>query len=97
MQVSYEEDLANHFGLQRRGGSGNRSVLSVHEIPDEHSAFKRYVIGRKPIFFTGSDCEYENLLLLNSKNGAISPVSACHEWHDIQLPKTKLRTRVFVI
>jgi len=29
MQVSYEESLANDFGLQRRGGSGNRSVLSV--------------------------------------------------------------------
>ena len=29
MQVSYEEDLANHFGLQRRGVSGNRFVLSV--------------------------------------------------------------------
>jgi len=29
MKVSYEEGLANHFGLQRRGGSGDRSVLSV--------------------------------------------------------------------
>ena len=29
MKVSYEESLANSFGLQRRGGSGNRSVLSV--------------------------------------------------------------------
>ncbi len=29
MQVSYEEDLANHFGLQRRGVAGNRFVLSV--------------------------------------------------------------------
>jgi len=29
MKVSYEESLANYFGLQRRGGSGNRSVLSV--------------------------------------------------------------------
>jgi hypothetical protein len=29
MQVSYEESLANSFGLQRRGGSGDRSVLSV--------------------------------------------------------------------
>ena len=29
MKVSYEEGLANHFGLQRRGESGDRSVLSV--------------------------------------------------------------------
>lgn len=29
MKESYEEDLANHFGLQRRGGCGNVSVLSV--------------------------------------------------------------------
>ena len=29
MQVSYEEDLANRFGLQRRGVSGNWFVLSV--------------------------------------------------------------------
>jgi len=29
MKVSYEESLANYFGLQRRGGSGDRSVLSV--------------------------------------------------------------------
>jgi len=29
MQVSHEESLANYFGLQRRGGSGNRFVLSV--------------------------------------------------------------------
>jgi len=29
MKVSYEESLANYFGLQRRGGLGNRSVLSV--------------------------------------------------------------------
>jgi hypothetical protein len=29
MKESYEEDLANHFGLQRRGGCGNNVVLSV--------------------------------------------------------------------
>ena len=29
MKVSYEEDLANRFGLQGRGVSGNRFVLSV--------------------------------------------------------------------
>jgi len=29
MKVSYEESLASYFGLQRRGGSGDRSVLSV--------------------------------------------------------------------
>ena len=29
MEVSYEEDLANRFGLQRRGVLGNRLVLSV--------------------------------------------------------------------
>ena len=29
MKVSYEEELAIHFGLQRRGGSGNGIVLSV--------------------------------------------------------------------
>ncbi|MFO0180302.1 MAG: hypothetical protein ACK517_00835, partial [bacterium] len=29
MRVSYEEGLANYFGLQRRGGTGDRSVLSV--------------------------------------------------------------------
>jgi hypothetical protein len=29
MKVSYEEDLANRFGLQRRGDSGNGIVLSV--------------------------------------------------------------------
>jgi hypothetical protein len=29
MKVSYEEGLANYFGLQRRGGTGDRSVLSV--------------------------------------------------------------------
>ena len=29
MKVSYEEDLANRFGLQRRGVLGNRFVLSV--------------------------------------------------------------------
>ena len=29
MKVSYEEGIANHFGLQRRDGSGDRSVLSV--------------------------------------------------------------------
>jgi|GEM_PF-2108501 len=29
MQISYEESLANSFGLQRRGGSSHRSVLSV--------------------------------------------------------------------
>lgn len=29
MKVSYEEDLANHFGLPRRGGCGNATVLSV--------------------------------------------------------------------
>lgn len=29
MKESYEEGLANHFGLQRRGVSGNNVVLSV--------------------------------------------------------------------
>lgn len=29
MQVSYEEELAAHFGLQRRGDFGNGIVLSV--------------------------------------------------------------------
>ncbi len=29
MKVSYEEGLANNFGLQRRGGPGDRTVLSV--------------------------------------------------------------------
>ena len=29
MKVSYEESVANYFGLQRRGGPGDRSVLSV--------------------------------------------------------------------
>ncbi|MFM7115868.1 MAG: glutathione peroxidase [Planctomycetota bacterium] len=29
MKVSYEEGLANYFGLQRRGGTGDRLVLSV--------------------------------------------------------------------
>jgi hypothetical protein len=29
MKVSYEEELAIHFGLQRRGDSGNGIVLSV--------------------------------------------------------------------
>jgi len=29
MKVSYEESLANYFGLQRRGGPGDRTVLSV--------------------------------------------------------------------
>jgi len=29
MRVSYEKGLANYFGLQRRGGTGDRSVLSV--------------------------------------------------------------------
>ena len=29
MRVSYEEDLANYFGLQRRGDSGTGIVLSV--------------------------------------------------------------------
>ena len=29
MKVSYEEDLANRFGLDRRGEVGNRPVLSV--------------------------------------------------------------------
>lgn len=29
MKESYEEGLADHFGLQRRGGCGNVSVLSV--------------------------------------------------------------------
>lgn len=29
MKVSYEEDLANHFGLQRRRGIGNVAALSV--------------------------------------------------------------------
>lgn len=29
MKESYEEGLANHFGLQRRGDSGNNVVLSV--------------------------------------------------------------------
>ncbi|MCF7956305.1 MAG: hypothetical protein K9M75_10920, partial [Phycisphaerae bacterium] len=28
MKVSYEENLANYFGLQRRGGCGNAAVLS---------------------------------------------------------------------
>jgi len=29
MKESYEEDLANRFGLQRRAGNGNVSGLSV--------------------------------------------------------------------
>jgi hypothetical protein len=29
MKVSYEENLANYFGLERRGGCGNVTVLSV--------------------------------------------------------------------
>jgi len=29
MQVSYEEDLANHFGLLQRAGIGNDAGLSV--------------------------------------------------------------------
>ncbi len=29
MKVSYEEDLANHFGLRRRCDEGNDIVLSV--------------------------------------------------------------------
>lgn len=29
MKESYEEDVANHFGLQRRGDCGNNVVLSV--------------------------------------------------------------------
>ena len=29
MKESYEEELANHFGLQRRGDCGNNVVLSV--------------------------------------------------------------------
>jgi len=29
MRVSYEEDLANHFGLRRRCEGGNVRVLSV--------------------------------------------------------------------
>ena len=29
MKESYEEDLANRFGLQRRGDCGNNVVLSV--------------------------------------------------------------------
>jgi hypothetical protein len=29
MKESYEEDFANHFGLQRRGDSGNNVVLSI--------------------------------------------------------------------
>jgi hypothetical protein len=29
MKESYEEDLANYFGLQRRGDCGNNVVLSV--------------------------------------------------------------------
>jgi len=29
MQVSYEESLANDFGLQRRGRTGKRYVLSI--------------------------------------------------------------------
>ncbi len=29
MKVSYEESLANHFGLQRRCDGGNDVVLSV--------------------------------------------------------------------
>ena len=29
MKVSYEKGLANNFGLQRRGGPGDRTVLSV--------------------------------------------------------------------
>ena len=30
MKESYEEDLASHFGLRWRCGSGNAFVLSVH-------------------------------------------------------------------
>jgi len=29
MKVSYEEDLANRFGLQRRGMFGNRQWLGI--------------------------------------------------------------------
>lgn len=29
MKESYEEDVADHFGLQRRGDGGNNVVLSV--------------------------------------------------------------------
>lgn len=29
MKESYEEDLASHFGLQRRGDCGNNVVLSI--------------------------------------------------------------------
>ena len=29
MKESYEQELATQFGLQRRGGCGNKSVLSV--------------------------------------------------------------------
>lgn len=29
MKESYEEDVAHHFGLQRRGDCGNNVVLSV--------------------------------------------------------------------
>ena len=29
MKESYEENLANYFGLQRRGDCGNKVVLSV--------------------------------------------------------------------
>jgi hypothetical protein len=34
MKVSYEEDLANRFGLQRRGVLGNRSGLNVRPKGD---------------------------------------------------------------
>ena len=77
MEDSYEEDLANHFGLQRRGVPGNRFVLSVRAKGNAGQPFSSEI--SPPVCRSSPVWEkaYRHWQGVTERGGIIDPV---HAW-----------------
>ena len=74
MKESYEEELANHFGLQRRGDCGNNVVLSVRAEGHAGQLTRRVPGSEITTFACRSGC------VQPCKRSSRSCVSECTDW-----------------
>ena len=85
MKVSYEESIANYFGLQRRGGPGDRTVLSVRAKGNagQPLSSRPKSIEQGTTFVCRSCCVRENAAFFNLKKTAAVGVDEV-TWHEYE-------------